>query len=791
MPQKLSPFGDALSGAAGAVFANTVVFPLDVVKTRLQVQNKAIAHLNPSQQYNNAFDAILKILKTEGFAGLYAGMGAGLLGTVASSFSYFYFYSSIRTRYTSSLAKGKEISTAMELILGAAAGAMSQLFTLPIAVVTTRQQTTATSERKTFMETMREILKDEGISGLWKGLKASLVLCVNPAITYGVFERVKALFIKRKLARGLEGKVGPGEIFLIGALSKTLATVVTPFDLIIWLSQYPYIMAKVRMQWRPPKNVAGLSEKQINSIKYSGSIDVLKKVFESDGLIGWYKGMQTQITKAVLCQAILFVGKDQFAAYTLMLFALLEKSKEESVETMLALKRLPVQLRRGYATVSTPVQYQRKGDQPLVAPTADKTVTKTSSGVAIATHEGKGPVSTLAFVLSAGSRYESPDAPGVAHFMKNTLVRTVAGDNIVRTIRDLELRGNSLYTSLTREHLIIASSFLRDDLVDIVPLLVRQVFNPSFQPYEFLDAQPIVLSESAVALADPTTEVLEKLHQVAFRTGLGNPLFATEASVKTLKRSNLQEFATANLSASRIAFVGDGVLHEDVSALVEESLQRLSIPSSASSTASASQYFGGEARIEGGAKSTAHYAVAFKSVPFTSPDYAASLVLRAVLDGSQRLKWGSPSGATALLSKAASPRTDVTSFGASYSDAGVVGFYVKGATDDVKSVAQKSIEAFKSVASGVSDSALTRAKKSAIVDIEASSFSTRDALVQEIGRQVLTKGSYSNISDVAAAINKVTADDVAKVAKAALSSKASVVARGNLLKLPYLDDLKF
>ncbi|KAJ3109787.1 ADP/ATP carrier protein [Phlyctochytrium planicorne] len=314
--KKLSPFGDALAGAAGAVFANSMVFPLDVVKTRLQVQNKAIAHLNPSQHYASGLDALLKILKNEGIPGLYAGLGAGLLGTVASSFSYFYFYSSIRTRYSASLPKNAEISTAMELLLGAAAGALSQLFTLPIAVVTTRQQTTPPKERKTFLKTFEEIAKEEGIPGLWKGLKASLVLCVNPAITYGMFERLKSGWLKRKEARGAPLRLSPGEIFLIGAMSKTLATVVT----------YPYIMAKVRMQWRPPKDTTGLTEKQRNSIKYSGSLDVLKKVFESDGLMGWYKGMQTQITKAVLCQAILFVGKDQFSLYTLMLFALFEKA---------------------------------------------------------------------------------------------------------------------------------------------------------------------------------------------------------------------------------------------------------------------------------------------------------------------------------------------------------------------------------------------------------------------------------------------------------------------------------
>jgi hypothetical protein len=37
-------------------------------------------------------------------------------------------------------------------------------------------------------------------------------------------------------------------------------------------------------------------------------------------------------------------------------------------------------------------------------------------------------------------------------------------DSTVRTIREMELRGNTLYSDLTREHMILASEFLRDDL---------------------------------------------------------------------------------------------------------------------------------------------------------------------------------------------------------------------------------------------------------------------------------------------------------------------------------------
>lgn len=131
------------------------------------------------------------------------------------------------------------LSTASELLLGAVAGALAQIFTIPVAVIATRQQVGRVSGRKeasapeatdnndeSFLAVAQEIIEEEGVTGLWLGLKPGLVLTVNPAITYGVFERVKSLVL---LARDSNSaKMSPGLNFLVGAFSKTLATIVGP-----------------------------------------------------------------------------------------------------------------------------------------------------------------------------------------------------------------------------------------------------------------------------------------------------------------------------------------------------------------------------------------------------------------------------------------------------------------------------------------------------------------------------------------------------------------------------------
>lgn len=173
------------------------------VKTRLQVQVRSDATKGSTdadeQHYKSTWDAISRITAEDGVKGLYAGMNGALLGVASTNFAYFYWYTIVRTLYFKSRGSDVHPSTIVELALGAVAGAIAQIFTIPVAVVTTRQQTATKEDRKGLLATAREVIDGpDGVSGLWRGLKASLVLVVNPAITYGAYERLKDTFFPGK-----------------------------------------------------------------------------------------------------------------------------------------------------------------------------------------------------------------------------------------------------------------------------------------------------------------------------------------------------------------------------------------------------------------------------------------------------------------------------------------------------------------------------------------------------------------------------------------------------------------
>ncbi|KAI0319529.1 adenine nucleotide transporter [Amylostereum chailletii] len=351
--QQLTPFGYALAGALGGCFSTAVVYPLDTIKTRIQASEDD----DDDDADLSITGIVLRILKEEGLSGFYRGFGATMLNTFSMQYAYFFFYSVVRTGYTKRLAARRPpgaapvtLSTAAELIVGAAAGALAQIFTIPVSVIATRQQIgSSLKQRRTaqthdldpgagvdagapeakgkergkdkddsFLGVAREIIREEGVGGLWLGIKPGLVLTVNPAITYGVFERVKsAALTARAKAGNADAKLGPGLSFVVGALSKTLATVVT----------YPYIMAKVRIQTRSADTESAKEEHRIMGPvgphhRHPGAIDILARVWKHHGFLGWYQGMGAQVLKAVLAQGVLFMSKERFEHWALAIMVL-------------------------------------------------------------------------------------------------------------------------------------------------------------------------------------------------------------------------------------------------------------------------------------------------------------------------------------------------------------------------------------------------------------------------------------------------------------------------------------
>ncbi|TDZ29515.1 Peroxisomal adenine nucleotide transporter 1 [Colletotrichum spinosum] len=318
----LVALGHAVAGATGTVISTTATYPLDLVTTRLKVQRQLRKEndVSGSGHYRGVLHAIKVITANEGgISALYVGLAQDVFKSIADSFLFFLFYAYFRDARRRSY-RGK-LPAFEALAVGALAGACARACTTPIANVVTRKQTLAMLEHRddnsgsSVLDSLRTMRKDNGIVGLWAGYSASLLLTINPSITF---------FLNDKLDKSLlpdtdEGAHSTSTTFLLAAISKAIATMIS----------YPLQTAKARLQVQgsnnnPPRsstdNRNDLSSPAIagqdSSFKgtFRGMIDnsvpaLVISIAKLEGIAALYAGLHGEILKSFFSHGLTMVSK--------------------------------------------------------------------------------------------------------------------------------------------------------------------------------------------------------------------------------------------------------------------------------------------------------------------------------------------------------------------------------------------------------------------------------------------------------------------------------------------------
>lgn len=112
-------------GSVAGAFGAFMVYPIDLVKTRLQNQRGAQVG---SRLYNNSIDCFQKVVRNEGFRGLYSGVLPQLVGVAPEKAIKLTVNDLVRTYFTEK--KSNQIWWGHEVISGGTAGAC-QVVSLP------------------------------------------------------------------------------------------------------------------------------------------------------------------------------------------------------------------------------------------------------------------------------------------------------------------------------------------------------------------------------------------------------------------------------------------------------------------------------------------------------------------------------------------------------------------------------------------------------------------------------------------------------------------------------------
>uniref|UniRef100_A0A8C1WDH0 Ubiquinol-cytochrome c reductase core protein 2a n=1 Tax=Cyprinus carpio TaxID=7962 RepID=A0A8C1WDH0_CYPCA len=413
-----------------------------------------------------------------------------------------------------------------------------------------------------------------------------------------------------------------------------------------------------------------------------------------------------------------------------------------------------------------------------------KSKTRLGNGLLVASLENYSPVSKIGVFVKAGSRYETAENLGVTHILRLASNLTTKGASAFRICHGLEAVGASLSVTSSREHMVYSLDCLRDDFDGVTEYLINVTTAPDFRPWELSDLLPRVKIDKAVADQSPQIGVLEKLHEAAYKNALSNSLYCPDHMVGKISVDHLQQFFANNYTSARMALVGLGVSH---AALMKVGEQFFSTHTGAA--APGAVYRGGELRVQSGG-GLVHALLACEGAAAGSAEANAFSVLQRLLGVGPHVKRGSniTSKLSQGITKATAQPFDVsaTAFSATYSDSGLFGVYIISQADSVINAAMAQVTA---VAEGrLTADDLTRAKTQLMADY-LMSLESSEGLLEELGVQVLSSGTYSSPQTVTQSIDSVTSSDVVKAAKKFVESKKTMSCYGHLANTPFVDEL--
>lgn len=278
-PTRLSPFSrftlshtqkDLIAGSLAGFIIVLTGHPLDTIKVRMQMLHTGF------------FKTCSSLVKNEGALALYKGAGSPLYSTpITTSLSFATYESANRLQ---GIKPGQKKTISSAAVSGGLSGFIFATFVTPIDLIKTRLQMEGVGDHQktTKLSTMcKNIVKNEGITGLYKGLTMTWIRDVpSLAAQFATFEWSKN-FINKQY-----GEETPVSSFLAGGLAVVLA----------WIVAYPQDTIKTRIQC---------------SKTPMSNMESMREIYRTGGMGGFWKGISPCLIRAVVTGATRFIAYDK------------------------------------------------------------------------------------------------------------------------------------------------------------------------------------------------------------------------------------------------------------------------------------------------------------------------------------------------------------------------------------------------------------------------------------------------------------------------------------------------
>lgn len=253
------------TAGVSAVLTLFVVHPIDTVKTRLQIENKAKSATNSNQ--NSIIQTIQTIKSENGLKGFYRGIGPAIMRESTYTSLRLGLYGPIKQLFDIK----SDSNFFLKFMAGSASGLIGSIAGNPFDVLKTKMIANATNSSHNSTQIVSgnsliiDIYQTNGLKGFYKGLSANLMrACVLNGTKMACYDQIKESIIKSNMVKN-DLVVQFVSAFLSGFF---MSITVTPFDMI-----------RTKLMSQP-----------MNQKIYNGFFDCAKKVIKQNGPMGLYTG---------------------------------------------------------------------------------------------------------------------------------------------------------------------------------------------------------------------------------------------------------------------------------------------------------------------------------------------------------------------------------------------------------------------------------------------------------------------------------------------------------------------
>ncbi len=365
---------------------------------------------------------------------------------------------------------------------------------------------------------------------------------------------------------------------------------------------------------------------------------------------------------------------------------------------------------------------------------------------------------TIGVWLMRGSRHESDERSGIAHFVEHMLFKGTDSRSAEDIAQAIDSIGGQLDAFTAKEYASYYIKVLDDHLPLAVDLLSDIVLHPAFTPDEIEREKKVILEEIKM-VEDTPDDLVHELFTQHFWEGhsLGRPILGSKETVEALTPQTLLEYFRGTYVAENMIISAAGNLeHARVRELVEAAFGKLAstgVPLSADPPRVVPQVTIRTKELE-----QSHLCLGTNSYPQNHDDRYVSYIMNTVLGGSMSSRLFQNVREKRGLAYA------VFSGLSAYRDAGNITIYAGCSNEAVGEVIDLCVEELRGMKRGLVPEAELRRAKDHLKGSLMLSLENTASRMSHLARQEIYFDRHFGLDETLAGVELVTDTDVQRVA---------------------------